>query len=189
MAEQLLTPVARLSFPSLFEARSINGGAPKFQATLLLDKAAQDTDAFKALKRQAKEAAIAKWGADNIPKKLKTPFLTVDDLENVPDGYEDDHVFIRLNNPLRPGVVDSQRNEIIDPSAIYAGCDVLGATHAYAWEHPQGGKGVSFSLDHIMKVADNEPFGNRTRAVDAFAGVDTGDVDDGVADDDDDVFG
>ena len=174
----VVTPVARLSFPVLFKARKVNenDATPKFSATLLFDKKAQKTPEFKRLQASVEEAIEEKWGSDR-PKKLKTPFLTTDDFDNVPDGYEDDMIIVRTNTVQQPGVVDRQNQPILQESDIYPGCYVRAAVHAYAWEHRTGGKGVSIGLDHVQFVRDGEPFGKRTKPADVF---------DELPDDDDD---
>jgi hypothetical protein len=184
----LITPVGRLSFPALFEARAVNpGDTPKFSLTLLLDEEAQASDEFKAMKDAVRKVAKAKWG-DDLPKKLKLPFLTTDDLNKVPDGYEDEHVVIRMNSTIQPGVVDEKVNPILDQKKVYSGCYVRVACHPYAWEHRTGGCGISFGLDHVQFVKDGEPFTKAKKPTDVFGTVSkakAGQDDEG----DDDFFG
>lgn len=187
-----ITPVGRLSFPVLVEPRAVGKdgkGDPKYQATLLFDEDAQDTDDFKDLKKAVKQAIKDKWG-DNPPRKIKSPFLTVDDLRNkIPAGYEDEHVFIRLQSMVPVGCL-LKTPGMKKPTALkagadikkemYAGCQVKAAVNVYAWQHPEGGAGVSFGLSNLMKVDDDEPFG----ATNADPADDFGeDVDDEAADD------
>jgi hypothetical protein len=171
----VVTPVCRLSFPNLFEARAPNENAtPKFSASLLFDEAAQGTEQFKRMRQMVEAAIVQKWG-NNPPRKLRRPFLTIDDLNNVPDGYEDEHVIVRCNTTIQPGVVDQHRQEIIDPSTIYPGCYVRAALHAFAWSHKTGGNGVSFGLDHIQFVKDGQPFSKRSKPTDIFDSLPQGD--------------
>jgi hypothetical protein len=164
----VVTPVVRLSYPNLFKARAIEEGAtPKFSATLLFDKKAQSEPGFKKLQKAVEQAIDTKWGADR-PKKLRLPFLTTADMENVPDGYEDDMIIIRTSSTQAPGVVDRQMQPILSEQDIYPGCYVRAAVHAYAWEHKTGGKGVSIGLDHVQFVKDGEAFTKRVKATDVF---------------------
>jgi hypothetical protein len=57
--------------------------------------------------------------------------------------------------------------------------------NAYAYDQA-GNKGVSFGLLHIQKVKDGESFGNRTRAEDAFAPVESAGAESSA---DDSMFG
>lgn len=175
----VVTPVVRLSFPNLFKPRAaVEGGAPKYSATLLFDKKAQQDPGFKKLQQAVEQAIEEKWGAER-PKKMKLPFLTTSDFENVPDGYEDDMVIVRTSTTQPPGVVDRHREEIINPTEIYAGCYVKAAVHAYAWQHPTGGKGVSIGLDLVQFVKDGPAFTKRVKAADVF---------DEIEDDEDDFL-
>lgn len=187
-----ITPVGRASFPVLAEPKQINGeGEPKYQLTILFDPQAQETEDFKDLKRAVKKAIKEKWG-DDAPRRVKNPFMTIDDLRNkVPAGYEEDTVFIRLASNIPVGVVALQENgknrrlegkEII--KELYAGCDVRASVNVYAWQHPVGGAGVSFGLANVQKVGENEPFGasNADAADDFGAEVTAGEADDDFAD-------
>lgn len=182
----IITPPARLSFPSLDKPRAVNeGDTPKFQATLLFDEKSQATDGFKALQKAYKQVLKEQW-PDKTPAKLKQPFLTLDDLDEdkIPDGYEEGHIFLRCSSTIAPGLVDERVQKVLNPQEkFYAGCYVIAAVHAYAWTHPQGGKGVSFGLDHLQFYKDGEPFTKRSKPTDVFSPLAAG----GLDDDDDDV--
>lgn len=193
MAEQnerveMNTPVGRLMFLSVRTPRRINPEnekeAAKYQATLVFDPKAQNSAEFKKMRKAVKQVAEAKWG--EIPKKMKSPFKTTDNLENVPDGIDDDDIFVRLNSTGRPQVVDGQLEEILDDEQIYSGMYGRVNVQCYAWEHKQGGKGVSFGLGPIQKTADGEPLGGGQKpAKSAFDALEGEDDDLGNDDDDD----
>lgn len=188
-----ITPEGRASFPVLDKPRPIGknpkpDAAEKYQLTLLLDADAQKTQDYKDLEAAVEKAINEKWGK-NRPRKIKSPFLTVDDLrKKVPDGYEDEHVFIRLNTEAQPNIVvqnpDGSLERLERPADIkkelYAGCRVKASINVYAWAHDEGGAGVSFGLVNVMKTGEDEPFG----ATVADAGDDFGaPVTGGAADD------
>lgn len=168
-----ITPVGRASFPVLVEPKAIGKqgkGEPKYQLTLLFKKGtgAQESQDFKDLEAAVEKAIQDKWGS-NRPRKVKSPFLTIDDLRNkVPAGYEEGDVFIRLASTAPVGVVmknpDGSVVRLESPADIkkhlYAGCDVKASVNVYAWVHEEGGSGVSFGLANVMKVGENEPFGS-----------------------------
>lgn len=180
-----ITPVGRASFPVLVEPKPIGksgNGEPKYQLTILFDKAAQATEDFKDLQQAVEKAIADKWGA-NRPRKVKSPLLTVDDLRNkVPAGYTEEHVFIRLASTVPVGVVTKEPNGELRrlegneiKRELYAGCDVKAAINVYAWQHDEGGCGVSFGLANVMKVGENEPFGaTNSDAADDFGAPVTG---------------
>lgn len=182
------TPEGRASFPVLAEPRQIMGkGEPKYQLTILFDTAAQKTQDYKDLEEGIEQAIKKKWG-DDVPRKLRRPFLTTEDLGNVPAGYDDDMTFIRLSSTSPVGCVVKQPDgslRRVEGSEIkkelYAGCNAVAAVNVYAWEHrdPQTGavvnRGVSFGLANVMKTGDNDPFGaTNADAADDFGAPVTG---------------
>lgn len=182
-----LTPEGRVSFPVLKEPKPIGknpkpGDAPKYQVTLLIDAEGQKTQDFKDLEAAVEQAIQDKWGK-NRPRKVKSPFLTIDDLRNkIPAGYEEEHVFIRLNTEASPGVVKKLPNGELQrleghqvSQELYAGCNAICAVNVYAWTHDEGGAGVSLGLANVMKTGENEPFGAKNAdAADDFGAPVTG---------------
>lgn len=178
-----LTPVGRFSFPVLDQPKQINqSGDPKYQLTILFDKEAQGSQDFKDMQKAVEDAIAAKWG-QNRPRKIKVPFMTIDDLRNkVPAGYEEEHVFIRLTSTAPVGVVvkepDGTLRRVEGPEIkreAYAGCYGKASINVYAWSHPTGGAGVSFGLANVMKTDDGEPFGaSNAKAEDDFGAPVTG---------------
>ena len=169
---KVVTPVARLSFPSLFKATKPKGAPaeqePKYGCTLLFEEGEDLT----ALKRAAAQAIKDKWG-DEKPKDLRLPFR--DQGEKDYDGYEDGAIFITASSKQRPGVVDGKLNRIEDEEDIYPGCFVRASVRAFAY----GGKGtgfkpgVSFGLQNIQKVKDGEQLGGRMKPEDEFEKVES----------------
>ena len=185
---ELNSPVSRLMFVNLEKPRKINPNNPdeqaKYQLSLCIDPKAQKTKQFKNMEKAVEKMIAAKWG-DNPPKKLKSPFLTTADLEKVPDGMNEDDVLIRLSSTAKPEVVDKNVEEILDLSKVYSGCFGIVNMQCYPWQHPQGGKGVSFGLGPVQKVAEGEPLGGRAKpAADAFEALE--DEDDDLEEEDED---
>lgn len=94
-------------------------------------------------------------------------------------------VYVRAASEFKPGVIDGQKKEIMNPQDVYGGAFYRAQIHAY-WYDVKGNKGVTFGLDNVQFVRDGEPFGGRQKAEDAFdaieapagavaAGVSTGD--------------
>lgn len=179
-----ITPIGRASFPVLVEPKQINNtGEPKYQLTILFDKAAQQTQDYKDLEAAVEKAIQDKWGT-NRPRKVKLPFMTIDDLRNkVPAGYTEEHTFIRLSSTVPVGIVMKQPDGTLrrlESAAdikreLYAGCEVQASVNVYAWQHDVGGAGVSFGLANICKVGEGEPFGaSNADAADDFGAPVTG---------------
>lgn len=181
---RVVTPVARVSFPNVYEAKAYEDSEPKFSCTLLFKK---NVD-LSSLKKAVHAAKVKKWGSDETkwPKKIRSPFNDGDEKEDL-DGYEG-MIYITATNRFKPQVVDRKLEPIAEESGdFYAGCYAQFALRAFAY----GGKptpykpGISFSLESIQKVKDGEPFSGRMNAEDVFGELDDEDGDDTSSDEDD----
>ena len=155
MAESKLTPVFRLSFPQLFEAKSFQGSDAKFSLTMLFDNEADLTE----LKAAAKAAAVEKFGADKIPANFRTPFRDGIEKEHL-DGYGEGVTFIRATSGAdsAPELVDRGKNEIVSQRDLYAGCYCRAVVTPFAYD-TAGNRGVSFGVRVVQKMADGSSFG------------------------------
>ena len=163
----VLTPDARLSFPSLFVATTtLDSKVPKFSCTLLLPP---DTD-LKPFKIALKRAAVEEWG-EKIPPALK---LSLHACETYPypngryAGYDDGWHFIRCSSKYRAPIVNRGNIPVTDEEQVYPGMWVRALVNAYAWVHPSGGRGVSFGLKAIQLVRDGERLDGRVDAANVF---------------------
>ena len=164
MADILMTPEFRVSFPAVFKPKRQKGDAtsePKYGLTMLFPKGAD----LSKLKAAAQEAVKEKWG-DKPPKNLRSPFR--DQGEKEYEGYEEGAVFVSASSKQKPGLVDRQRQDIIDETEFYPGCYARATLRAFAYDN-NGNKGVAFCLNNIQKLRDGNPLDGRTRAKDDFA--------------------
>lgn len=161
---RVMTPPFRVSFPQLFKPKSaFEGQEPVYSVQMLIPKDADITE----LKRAAKKAAIKKFGQD-LPPKFRWPFK--DGNEKNLENYKN-MVVIEARSKQKPGVVDRTLNEIIDPGEIYAGCWARATLVAYGYDK-LGNRGVSFGLQNIQKIKDDEAFSGRANAKDDFDALD-----------------
>jgi len=173
-ADNLITPEFRATFISVFRATSMKNAdgsvnKPKFS----IRAAFPPTAKLDALKKEAEMAAREKWG-DKIPKTLRSPFRTNEELENPIVGIGDDWIIMSFsaNEDRRPGIVDSKLQDIIDDADVYSGAWYRAQVRAFAYENA-GNKGVSFGLQNVQKLRDDDPLGNgRIPASKAFEPVD-----------------
>jgi hypothetical protein len=173
-ADNLITPEFRAAFISVFRATSMKNAdgsvnKPKFS----IRAAFPPTAKLDALKKEAEMAAREKWG-DKIPKTLRSPFRTNEELENPIVGIGDDWIIMSFsaNEDRRPGIVDSKLQDIIDDADVYSGAWYRAQVRAFAYENA-GNKGVSFGLQNVQKLRDDDPLGNgRIPASKAFEPVD-----------------
>lgn len=157
----IITPEFRLAFASIFETSQFDGkGAERYRITMLFPK---NVD-IKKLKELAKKAAFDKWG-DDIPGNLRSPFCDGDDKPEW-DGHVD-HVYVRAISLYKPGIVDAQKEPIIDKESFASGDYARAQVHCYAYDK-LGNKGVSFGFSNIQKLRDGERFAGGPSAEEAF---------------------
>lgn len=107
---------------------------------------------------------------------LKTP-LRDGDTERPDDEAYADAYFVNANSGTAPGIVDADRNEILNRSEVYSGVYGRASINFYAF-NSNGNKGIACGLNNLQKIRDGEPLGGKSRAEDDFA---TDDEDDFLA--------
>ena len=168
---KVITGVCRLSYANIWQAKSINGGAPKYSASVLIPKSDTKTVAkVKAAIVAAYEEGEGKLKGNgkSVPTlaSLKTP-LRDGDTERPDDEAYAGHWFINANSNTAPGVVDANRDPIYDTSEIYSGVYVRVSLSFYAF-NSNGNRGIACALQNIQKVRDGEPLGGKSKAEDDF---------------------
>lgn len=149
-----------------------------FRTSLLIPKkdkklVAQIEEAIEEAKEYGKGA---KWGG-KIPRNLKIAFRDGDEDTDV-DKYPENegHYILNARSKKKVGLVDSDRQPILDASEIYSGCWAYVSITSFAYDNES--KGVSFFLNNIMKARDDESFGTATATADEdFADVEVDDED------------
>lgn len=204
----VITPEFRVSYPKVFqpEKNDLNGQM-EYTLTALFKKG----EDLSRLKKAAEEACEKKWGKDKAkwPKNLKNPFRDQGEKEKeietvekkkivgedgvskivevkviklvMPVGYEKGAMFLNLKSKQRPGIVDQQMNDIIDPVEFYGGCYARASIQASAYDQ-KGNKGVSFWLQNLQKIRDGESFGGRMKPQEDFEPIEAASGDNGIFD-------
>ncbi|KLL92631.1 UNVERIFIED_CONTAM: DUF2815 family protein [Streptococcus canis] len=162
----------RFSYLNANEPKSINGSTPKYSVSLIIPKDDIETiDKIKAAIELAYKEGESKLKGNgkSVPALsiLKTP-LRDGDLERPDDEAYHNAYFVNANSPHKPGVVDGNRQEIIDTSELYSGIYGRASISFYAF-NSNGNKGIACGLNNLQKLRDGEPLGGRTRAEDDFA--------------------
>lgn len=165
-------PSTRWSYVNAWEAKSINGGAPKFSVSLIIPKS--DTKTIEKVKAAIQAAyeegqSKLKGNGKSVPalSVLKTP-LRDGDVERPDDEAYANAYFINANSATAPGIVDADRNPIIDRSEVYSGVYGRASINFYAF-NSNGNKGIACGLNNLQKIKDGEPLGGKSRAEDDFA--------------------
>jgi hypothetical protein len=168
---KVITGVCRLSYANIWQAKSINGGAPKYSASVLIPKGDTKTIAkVKAAILAAYEEGEGKLKGNGKTApalaSLKTP-LRDGDTERPDDAAYAGHWFINANSNTAPGVVDANREPIYDTSEIYSGVYARVSLSFYAF-NSNGNRGIACALQNIQKLRDGEALGGKSKAEDDF---------------------
>ena len=172
-AENIITPAFRAAFISVFRASATKNpdgtmGKAKYSIRAMFPPTAD----LQALKDQAHTVAMEKW-AGKPPKTVRSPFRTNEELENPVAGVGDDWIVMTFsaNEDRRPGIVDAKLQDIIDEADVYSGAWYRAQVRAFAYDNA-GNKGVSFGLQNVQKLRDDETLGSgRTPANKAFEAI------------------
>ena len=171
-------PNTRWSYANVWEAKSIAGGTPKFSVSLIISK--DDTKTIDkinaAIEAAYKEGeAKLKGNGRSVPplSAIKTPLRDGDEQRPDDPAYANSY-FINANSTTAPGIVDADRQPILDRSEVYSGVYGRASINLYAF-NSNGNKGIACGLNNLQKIRDGEPLGGRTRAEDDFADLDDDD--------------
>lgn len=165
-------PQTRWSFCNVWEAKSINGGTPKYSVSLIIPKSDTVTvDKINAAIQAAYTEGESKLKGNgrNVPplSAIKTP-LRDGDIERPDDEAYKNSYFINANSAAAPGIVDADRNVILERSEVYSGVYGRASINLYAF-NSNGNKGIACGLNNLQKIKDGEPLGGKSRAEDDFA--------------------
>ena len=171
-------PETRWSYANVWDAKSINGGVPKFSVSLIIPKSDRKTlEKIRAAIQAAYEEGQGKLKGNgkSVPalSALKTP-LRDGDTERPDDEAYANAYFVNANSSTAPGIVDADRQPIIDRSEVYSGVYGRASINFYAF-NSNGNRGIACGLNNLQKIRDGEPLGGKSRAEDDFATEDDDD--------------
>lgn len=164
-------PATRWSYANVWDPKSINGGAPKYSVSLIIPKSDTKTvEKIQAAIQAAYEEGQSKLKGNgkSVPalSVLKTP-LRDGDMERPDDPAYADSYFINANSATAPGIVDADRNPIMERSEVYSGVYGRASINLYAF-NSNGNKGIACGLNNLQKIRDGDPLGGKSRAEDDF---------------------
>lgn len=162
----------RWSYANVWDPKSINGGTPKYSVSLIIPKSDKVTiQKIKAAIQAAYEEGESKLKGNgkSVPSLsvLKTP-LRDGDLERPDDETYKNAYFVNANSATAPGIVDADRQQIIDRSEVYSGVYGRASINFYAF-NSNGNKGIACGLNNLQKIRDGEPLGGKASAESDFA--------------------
>lgn len=168
-------PNTRWSYCNVWQPKSINGGTPKYSVSLIIPKS--DTVTINKIKAAIEAAykegeAKLKGNGRSVPalSVLKTP-LRDGDAERPDDEAYANAYFVNANSATAPGIVDADRQSIIDTSEVYSGVYGRASINFYAF-NSNGNKGIACGLNNLQKIRDGEPLGGKSHPEDDFADED-----------------
>ena len=164
----------RFSYLNVFTPSTPRGATvPKYSVSILIPK--EDAGQITMI-NQMIDAAIQdgvaknKFTIDQTQKKsFRRPLRDGDEEAESGDRGPEyrGFVFLNANNADRPGVVDENRQPIVDSSTFYSGC--WGHVHVSFFPYNNVSLGVGVGLNHIMKVREDERLDGRVSVDDAFS--------------------
>lgn len=158
----------------------LGGGTPKYSVSLIIPK----SDAVTVAKiRAAIQAAYdegqgkLKGSGKFVPalEDIKTPLRDGDKDRKGDEAYANSW-FVNANSTTKPGVVDADRQPILQSSELYSGIIGRASINFYAY-NSNGNKGIACGLNNLQKLSDGTPLGGHSRAEDDFADLDDDDED------------
>lgn len=165
----------RLAFPTLFEAKTVNGeGEPAFSATFLMPP---DHPGVTALRAAFDALGKEKWGAKwpNVKKEIETKdrFCLHDGDTKAEYGGFPGNWFVSSRNKTRPLVIDKDKTPLTQQDGRpYAGCYVHASIELWCQDNNYG-KRINASLRGVQFVRDGEAFaGGGAASDDEFDSVD-----------------
>lgn len=174
---KVITGKVRFSYANVFTPKAINeGGKEKYSVSLIIPKSDKKTlGKIEEAIKTALEEGKAKFGG-KIPSNYKNP-LRDGDIEREDDENYEGCMFVNANSDNAPGIIDVNKDEILDKSEFYSGCYGRASINFYAF-NVNGNKGVACGLNNLQKLED----GVRLAGGGASAEED-------FSDDDDDLLG
>ena len=165
------TGLTRWSYVNVWDPQTGDDGKPKYSVSVIIPKS--DTRTIEAI-RTAVQAAYEegesklKGNGKTVPPldTIKTP-LRDGDLERPEDEAYKDSYFVNAKSVTAPGIVDVDRQPILDHTEVYSG--VYGRVSMTFYAYNTGtARGIACGLNNLQKLKDGEPLSGRISAEDDF---------------------
>lgn len=178
MSTKVVTGKVRFSYVNIFKSRAFQADQDaKFSICLLIPK--EDKATLKKIKaaidESIQEGISSKWNGKK-PANVKLPLRDGDE-ERADEAPEyEGMMFLNANSTQKPGIVDKDLNEILDPDEVYSGCWGRASINFYPFS-VNGNKGIGVGLNNVQKLKDGEHLGSARASAES-------DFDDDFEDDD-----
>ena len=169
----------RWSYANIWDPKApLGGGTPKYSVSLIIPK--DDTATINKINAAIQAAyeegqSKLKGNGKSVPplSAIKTP-LRDGDIERPDDPAYAGCYFVNANSASKPGVVDADRQPIIERSEVYSGVYGRASINFYSY-NVNGSKGIACGLNNLQKIKDGEPLGGKASAESDFATEDDDD--------------
>ncbi len=165
---KVVTGKVRFSYCHIFTPKALDDGDPKYSVSILISKKDKKTlDAIKKAIVAAKtEGKNSRFGG-KIPVNLKLP-LRDGDVDKPEDPAYAGCMFVNATSKRRPGIIDAEMNDIIDPEDVVSGDYGRVSINFYPFA-VTGNKGVAAGLNNVQFLEKGEPLSGGTSAAEDFA--------------------
>jgi hypothetical protein len=152
------TGPARLSFPNIFQKGKVieEGKEPKYGSSLLFPAGVD----LSILRAEATAVALAKWPTAGQPggPSLHSPFKDQKEKVGQYDGYQAGSIYLSCYAERKPPAVDTRLSPVVEESKIYPGVWAICTIRCFDFDKTVK-KGVSFGLQSVMIIADDNEWG------------------------------
>ena len=164
MSKKVVTGKVRGSYVNVFRPRMNDmSGKDEYSMAILIPKSDEKT--VSKIKAAIEEAKKDKFGS-KTPSNFRSPMRDGDEERPDDEAYQG-HYFMNIKSQNRPGIVDKNRDEVIDTAAFISGDYCRVSMNAYAYD-VSGNRGVAFGLGNVQVLEKGEPLTSRARAEDEF---------------------
>lgn len=172
-ATKVITGKVRFCYANVFEAKAQNGSdRATYSVTLVIPK--NDDETFRSIMDAIKKAyeegeEILKGKSKSAPAfdKIKLPLRDGDE-ERPGDEVFAGSYFMNATSMYKPGLIDADKNIIINHEDFYSGCYGRASVVFYAY-NSKGNTGIACGLRNLMKTEDGEKLGGVATAQEDFA--------------------
>lgn len=171
----------RFSYANVWVPKSMNedNSNAKYSVSIIIPKSDEKT--VKAIQQAIENAAAnalnEKFGGKDPHKipNFKWPLRDGDEERPDDEAYADSY-FLNASNKEAPGIVDKNRQKIIDQTEFYSGCYGYADIKFYGF-NTSGNRGIAAGLNNLLKTKDGPALDGRESAESAFADIEVEDDD------------
>lgn len=174
MATKVITGEVRFSYANVWTPTAFDKDSDdkKYNISLLIPKKDKKTvAAIETAIETEKKNLLDLLGVDKLPKNVNIAELRDGDDEYPGDETMEGMYFIRASSKTKPGIVDADKDEILNKDEFYSGCYGRASINVYAFgakDKPY--KGVAFGLNNLQKLRDGDHLGGgKSSAEDDFS--------------------